>query len=258
VDLWYYQLPSSRPQTAPRGSQVLTILICVCIGVPLPLSPLIVLIVNVVVDGVPTLSLSLEPVDPATMQRPPRDPKEHILVQRSWISVTTHTVALVAAMLTAFFVGLYWHAGREFLADDIDRLTSCTHLVAFDAGDWRTEWVQAPDLATCIKYGPAKARTMLFAVTVLVFSETLRALTVRTDRFFLYPGFLDNHVLDVSIVFSSLVASCPSLTTSSGCGGSSGPPGSSSSRSPSPSSSSTRSPRCSSTPQRRARGASNS
>jgi Ca2+-transporting ATPase len=186
-----------------NASQVSTIFICVCLGAPLPLKPLVILIVNLIVDGAPTLSMSLEAVDPATMSRPPRDPKEHVLTPRSWMSLGTHTAALMSAMLTSFLIGLHWHTGAV-LASDISDLQSCEHLVASQEGDWRTYWRSAP-VEVCREEGLQKARTMLFAV--LVFSEILRALTARTNRFFLYYGFWQNYVLDGAILFSGLVAS---------------------------------------------------
>jgi Ca2+-transporting ATPase len=185
-------------------SQVTTIFICICLGAPLPLKPLVILIVNLIVDGSPTLSMSLEAVDPAVMSRPPRNPNEHVLTPRSAKSLAVHCAALIVAMLTSFLLGLYWHAGRSVLASDISDLQSCEHLVASEEGDWRTQWRSAP-VEVCRDEGLQKARTMLFAV--LVYSEILRALTARTNRFFLYYGFWENFALDGAILFSGLVAS---------------------------------------------------
>ncbi len=48
------------------------------LGMPLPLTPLQILWVNLVTDGVPGLALTIEPAEPDTMSRPPHPPKENI------------------------------------------------------------------------------------------------------------------------------------------------------------------------------------
>jgi Ca2+-transporting ATPase len=187
-----------------NAAQVVVILASVCVGLPLPLSPLNILVVNLIVDGGPTLALSMEPVEPGTMKLPPRDPNEHVLTSRAWVALGVHTGGLVVGMLVAYMLGLYWFAGRRVLASDISSLQSCERLVASQDGDWRTEWQTAP-VHVCREEGLQRARTMAFVV--LVFSEVLRGFTVRTNRFFLYPGFLsDNWVLDAAIALSALVA----------------------------------------------------
>ncbi len=62
--------------------EVLTVAAAPILGLEdVPLSPLQILWMNLVTDGLPALALALEPADPGVMQRPPFNPKESIFAQ---------------------------------------------------------------------------------------------------------------------------------------------------------------------------------
>lgn len=58
--------------------EVLTMLLAVAAGLPLPLTPIQILWMNLMTDGLPAMALAADPTDPNTMQRAPRNPKEGI------------------------------------------------------------------------------------------------------------------------------------------------------------------------------------
>ena len=60
-------------------AEVLVLLVAGLAGLPLPLTPLQLLWLNMVTDTFPALALAMEPGDATVMRRPPRDPQEAIL-----------------------------------------------------------------------------------------------------------------------------------------------------------------------------------
>jgi Ca2+-transporting ATPase len=62
--------------------EVLTVAAAPILGLgDVPLTPLQILWMNLVTDGLPALALALEPAEPGVMQRPPFNPKESIFAQ---------------------------------------------------------------------------------------------------------------------------------------------------------------------------------
>ncbi len=53
--------------------------VSILVGLPLPLSPLQILWVNLVTDGLPALALTTDPYEPGLMKRKPRNPRSSIL-----------------------------------------------------------------------------------------------------------------------------------------------------------------------------------
>ena len=68
-------------------------------GLPLPLNPIQILWINVIMDGPPAQSLGVEPLDPAVLRRPPRDPKEPIFSRPMLWSVACNALVMVAGTL---------------------------------------------------------------------------------------------------------------------------------------------------------------
>jgi P-type Ca2+ transporter type 2C len=73
-------------------------------GMPMPLTTIQILWMNLVTDGVPGLALALEPSEPDTMRRPPFDPNESLFSRG--IGRHALTIGVLMAAL-AFGVG-YW------------------------------------------------------------------------------------------------------------------------------------------------------
>ena len=85
---------------------IVVMLICVVTNLPLPMSPLQILWLNLVVHIFPAVALVLIPGDGDLMQRPPRDPLEPIL---TWGA--TGRTALKSAVVAAVVVWSYAGGG---------------------------------------------------------------------------------------------------------------------------------------------------
>jgi Ca2+-transporting ATPase len=61
-----------------NAGEIWVMLLAPFVGMPLPLTPLQILWVNLVTDGLPGLALTIEPAEKNTMKRPPYPPRENI------------------------------------------------------------------------------------------------------------------------------------------------------------------------------------
>jgi Ca2+-transporting ATPase len=84
--------------------EVLTIAAAPIIGLGgVPLSPLQILWMNLVTDGVPALALAMEPAEPNVMQRPPHNPRESIFARG--LGSYMVRVGIVLSVLTIGLMG---------------------------------------------------------------------------------------------------------------------------------------------------------
>lgn len=93
-----------------NAGEIWAMLLAPFLGMPLPLTPLQILWVNLVTDGLPGLALGVEPAERDTMRRPPYRPNENIFGRGMardilWIGLLMGLVSL----LTGF---VYWKADR--------------------------------------------------------------------------------------------------------------------------------------------------
>ena len=87
-------------------AEIAVLLIAMLIGWPLPLVPIQLLVLNLITDGAPALALGVEKGDPDIMDRPPRRVDEPIINRDMVIGIIVQTVAITAAVLTAFRLGM--------------------------------------------------------------------------------------------------------------------------------------------------------
>ena len=81
--------------------EIFLMLMAPLFGLPIPLTAIQLLWINLVTDGLPGLALGVEPTDPATMQRPPHPPDESVLARGVgsyilWVGILLGTVCLAA------------------------------------------------------------------------------------------------------------------------------------------------------------------
>lgn len=93
-----------------NAGEIWTMLIAPFLGMPFPLTPLQILWVNLVTDGLPGLALGVEPAERDVMRRPPRDPRESIFAQGMAFNIIWS--GLVMALLS-IGVGYWgWRSGN--------------------------------------------------------------------------------------------------------------------------------------------------
>jgi Ca2+-transporting ATPase len=88
--------------------EILIIFLATLLNLPLPLTAIQLLILNLITDGAPALALGLEKGDPDVMRRPPRPPDEPIVNREMQLGIIIQSIAITAATLTGFWIGLRW------------------------------------------------------------------------------------------------------------------------------------------------------
>ena len=88
--------------------EIMIIFLAMIAGLPVPLTPILLLVLNLVTDGAPALALGMEKGDPDNMKRPPRRPDEPMINREMVWGIAMQTVAITFATLTAFIIGLRW------------------------------------------------------------------------------------------------------------------------------------------------------
>ncbi len=102
--------------------EILVVLAGIILGLPLPVTAVQILWVNLVSDGLPNLSLTVDPKRRGIMKDRPRSPKEHIIT--SWMINLILFVSIIAG-LTAFlsFYFVYKNTGNIILARSVTFVT---------------------------------------------------------------------------------------------------------------------------------------
>jgi len=82
-------------------SEIMIVGGAVLAGLPLPLTPLQILFLNLVTDVFPAFALGLGEGDEDVLARRPRDPKEGVLARRHWLLILAYGALITAATLAA-------------------------------------------------------------------------------------------------------------------------------------------------------------
>jgi Ca2+-transporting ATPase len=87
-------------------AEIMIIFLGTLFGSQSPLTAIQLLWLNLLTDGAPALALGMERGDPDIMDQPPRPPKEPIINRSMLAGIVVQTVAITAAVLVAYYVGL--------------------------------------------------------------------------------------------------------------------------------------------------------
>ncbi|MBI2147692.1 calcium-translocating P-type ATPase, SERCA-type [Candidatus Woesearchaeota archaeon] len=104
--------------------EVLTLFIAMMIGLPLPITALMILWMNLVTDGLPALALGVDPPDPDIMLRHPRNPKSNIVSLHRSVYMAAIGILLAGGTLSVFVWslvqngwqwGMHWTGGHGYM-----------------------------------------------------------------------------------------------------------------------------------------------
>jgi Ca2+-transporting ATPase len=99
--------------------EILIVLLSMLSGLPLPLRPIQLLLLNLVTDGAPALALGMEKGEPDVMQRPPRPAKEPIINRSMLVGVVIQSSVMTAAVLISFILALQRYPGNLAAAQTV-------------------------------------------------------------------------------------------------------------------------------------------
>jgi Ca2+-transporting ATPase len=84
--------------------EVTLMLAAVVIGLPAPLTPIQILWINLVTDGLPALALGMERPEKDTLSRPPRPSREPLITRAAAQRILSHGLLIASAPLLAFWL----------------------------------------------------------------------------------------------------------------------------------------------------------
>lgn len=160
-------------------AEILIIFLASLAGLPVPLTVIQLLWLNLLTDGAPALALAVEKGESDIMQQPPRPKAEPIINKDMRRALISRSILQTSAVLIAFILGLYWH------------LDTNDGLLAVFQQNWR---------------GMDVTHAVTMAFVTLSFVELLRANTVRSDRTPLIKlGLLSNITMQLAILVSLIL-----------------------------------------------------
>ena len=99
--------------------EILIIFLSMLAGLPIPLSPIQLLLLNLVTDGAPALALGLEKGEPDIMRRPPRPTAEPVINRDMRLSIIIIAIADTVAVLLSFTWALSRFPGNLVAAQTV-------------------------------------------------------------------------------------------------------------------------------------------
>ncbi len=142
--------------------EILIIFLAMVFGWMVPLTPIMILWLNLVTDGAPALALGVEKGDPDIMKRPPRPPKEPVINKEMLGGLIVQAVVMTAAVLGSYLLALQRYPGDIQTARTIAFATLvCSEL-------WRA-FTARSERYSVFKTGLFSNRWMLAAVASSLF-----------------------------------------------------------------------------------------
>lgn len=102
--------------------EIVVVVLAILLGLPLPISAIQILWINLVSDGFPSLALTVDPKSPKIMNFPPRSSGEKVV--SSWMKVLILIVSFSSGIVAlVYFIWIYKTSGDIILARSVAFLT---------------------------------------------------------------------------------------------------------------------------------------
>ncbi|MDA8082699.1 MAG: cation-translocating P-type ATPase [Nitrospiraceae bacterium] len=105
--------------------EILIVFFAMLLGMPIPLSPIMLLWLNLVTDGAPALALGMEKGDPDIMKQPPRPAKEPVINREMMAGLLVIPLVSAMTMLFVFSIGLTRHPESPAIAQTMVFVSLC-------------------------------------------------------------------------------------------------------------------------------------
>lgn len=88
---------------ASNVGEIMVMMVALMLAWPVPLTPLMILWINLVTDGLPALALGVDGMEHDLMKRPPRPPQESIFARRLGYKIITRGILITMVTLMSFY-----------------------------------------------------------------------------------------------------------------------------------------------------------
>jgi len=154
-------------------------------GWGLPVTPIMLLIINVLADGIPGLALAKEEADPRIMDRKPFARNESFFAGGLLQVVIRQTIVTAIVTLAAFYIGKYTNIGGTF--DDVSRW--------YHFGSSHINYMRVTDP---VAYNMQMAYGQLMAFLTLGWASIIHIFTARSRKSAFATSFLKNKQMTFS------------------------------------------------------------
>jgi Ca2+-transporting ATPase len=133
--------------------EILIIFLAMFFGLPIPLLPVQLLMLNLVTDGAPALALGMEKGDPDIMKQPPRPTKEYIINRDMQIGTVVQAIVMTSAVLGLYYIALQMYPTETIRAQTMAFCSLCfselfraftarsEHYSIFSIGAFSNRWM---------------------------------------------------------------------------------------------------------------------
>jgi len=148
----------------PTGvAAILSILVAVIMGTPIPYVPAQLLWINLVTNGIQHVALAFEPGEKGIMERPPRDPKEPIMSRLLW-----ERTVIVGLLISVGVVYNFQLALNEGPSLEKARTVAVTTMVFFQ---FFQAWNSRSELQSIFKISPFTNPLLFFSLIAAFFAQ---------------------------------------------------------------------------------------